>query len=134
MTLIRPSFVEQLFHTMFQLEPDRPYYYLFVTRLARNIFLNLGFENEVFWMDALIRDVIENPLRGDFVSIMHAYYNPRFMMYKKAYTRVGDIIEGREITRYEMMMRLEYMKDRIYDRIVQLSPYIRFTKQYTALT
>jgi len=134
MSFIRPSFVENLYNTMFQLEPDRPYYYLFVVRIARSIFMSLGFEELVEELQNRIRDEIEIPLHSQFVPIIHAYYSPRFMFSKRAYTKVGDSIDYREVTRYEIMMRLESVKDWIYDQVVQLSPYIRFTKSSQVLT
>lgn len=134
MSLIRPSFVENLYHTFFQLEADRPMYYLLVVRLARSIFMSLGYDDLVIEMDALIKEIIEIPLHADFVSIIHAFYNPRFMFSKQAYTKIGDSIDYQEVTRYEIMMRLEYVKDWIYDKIVELSPYIRFTRTQQMLT
>jgi len=134
MSFIRPSFVENLYDTLFQLEPDRPYYYLFVVRVARSIFMTLGFEELKDQMEKMIKDEIEIPLQSQFVPIIHAYYSPRFMLSKQAYTKVGDSIDYREVTRYEIMMRLERVKDWIYDQVVQLSPYIRFTKQTQMLT
>jgi len=134
MSLVRPSFVENLYNTLFQLEPDRPMYYLFVVRLARSIFLSLGFEELVEELNDRIRTTIEEPLQSNFVSIIHAFYNPKFMFSKKAYTKVGDSIDYKEVTRYEIMMRLEKVKDWIYDQIIQLSPYIRFTRPTQALT
>lgn len=134
MSLIRPSFVENLYHTFFQLEADRPMYYLLVVRLARSIFMSLGQDELVTEMDARIRNVIEIPLHTDFVSIIHAFYNPRFMFSKRAYTKIGDSINYREVTRYEIMLRLENVKDWIYDKVVELSPYIRFTRTQQMLT
>lgn len=134
MTFIRPSFVENLYNTLFQLEPDRPMYYLFVVRIARSIFMTLGFEDLVKELENRIKEEIEIPLQSHFVSIIHAYYNPRFMFSKRAYTKIGDSLDYREVTRYEIMMRLESVKDWIYDNVVQLSPYIRFTKPSQALT
>jgi len=134
MSLVKPSFVENLYNTLFQLEPDRPYYYLFVVRTARSIFMVLGFEDLLEELNKMIKEEIEIPLQSQFVSVIHAFYNPRFMMSKRAYTKVGDSIDYREVTRYEIMMRLEKVKDWIYDNVVRLSPYIRFTRTSTTLT
>lgn len=134
MSFVRPSFVENLYNTLFQLEPDRPYYYLFVVRTAKSIFMVLGFEELLEQLDKKIRDEIEIPLQSQFVPVIHAYYNPRFMLSKRAYTKVGDSIDYKEVTRYEIMMRLENVKDWVYDNVVQLSPYIRFTRPTQALT
>jgi hypothetical protein len=141
MTLIRPSFVENLYTTLFSLEPDRPMYYMFVTRLARSIFISLGFdgsneqmEDKVTIMGNLIKEIVEVPLEATFTQIIHAYYNPRFMYSKKAFTYIGEGVDQREVSRYEIMMRLEYIKDWVYDEIIALSPYIRFTKPQQMLT
>lgn len=141
MTLIRPSFVENLYNTLFALEPDRPLYYLFVIRLARSIFISLGFEgtnpemeNKVLIMDNLVKEIIEVPLEASFTQIIHAFYNPRFMYSKKAFTYIGEGVDAREVSRYEIMMRLEYVKDWVYDEIIGLSPYIRFTRPQQMLT
>ena len=96
--------------------------------------MSLGYDDLVIEMDALIKEIIEIPLHADFVSIIHAFYNPRFMFSKQAYTKIGDSIDYQEVTRYEIMMRLEYVKDWIYDKIVELSPYIRFTRTQQMLT
>lgn len=133
-SFVRPTFVENLYNTLFQLEPDRPYYYLFVVRIGKNIFMALGFDELNEKLDKLIKEQVELPLQSQFVSVIHAFYNPRFMMSKRAYTKVGDSIDYREVTRYEIMMRLEIVKDFIYDEVVKLSPYIRFTKPTMALT
>jgi len=134
MTLIRPSLIENLYNTLFQLEPDRPMYYLFVVRIARSIFMGLEFSEKIMQLDNKIKTIIEEPLNSQFISIIHAYYNPRFMFSKRAYTKIGDSIDYKEVTRYEIMMRLEKVKDWVMDEIIQLSPYIRFTKQQQVLT
>jgi hypothetical protein len=134
MSLVKPSFTESLYVTLFQLEGGRPQYYVLVHRLARNIFLSLGYEDKVDAMERMIRTHIEIPLQADFVSVCAAFDNPRFMFSKRAYTLVGDGIDSRSVTRYEIQQRLEYVKNYIYDEVVQLSPYIRFTRPQTMLT
>jgi hypothetical protein len=134
MSLIRPSFTENLYMTLFQLEPDRPQFFQFVVSLSRNIFLSLGYEDKADMLDKLIRVHIEIPLQSDFISVCAAFYNPRFMFSKRAYTKVGDIIEYREVSRWEIQQRLEYIRRWCYDEIVQLSPYIRFTRPHQMLT
>lgn len=129
MSLIRPSPVENLYTTLFQLESDRPKYYINVVRLARSLFLSLGFENKVEEMKVVITQQIEFPLKAEFVAIVNAYDNPRFFYSRRAYTKIGDSLDYKEVTRYEIEQRLEFIKDWIFDEITQLSQYIRFTKQ-----
>lgn len=64
-----------------------------------------------------------------YTAIVNAYDNPRFMFKRRAYTKIGDSIDYKEVTRYEIENRLEVVKDWIYDEITQVSPYIRFTRQ-----
>jgi len=129
LSLIRPSPVENLYLSLFQLEPDRPRYYINVIRLARSIFLSLGFPEKVEEMNDKIRAEIEVPFNADFVNIVHAFDNPRFMFSRRAYTRIGDSIDYKEVTRYDMENRLEAVKDWVYDNITEMSQYIRFTRQ-----
>jgi hypothetical protein len=141
LTLIRPTFVENLFHTLFSLEMDRPQYYLFVIRLGRSIFMSLGFDgsspefpNKVGEMEELIRQIVEIPLESTYVSVLHAYYNPRFYLSKRAYTYIGEGLDQREVTRYEIMMRFEYIKDWVYDSVMELTPLVRFTRPTQMIT
>lgn len=129
MSLIRPSPVESLYTTLFNLEPDRPRYYINIVRIARSIFISLGFENKIYEMDIMIKKNIETPLMSNYTNIVHAYDNPRFAYSKRAYTKIGDSLDYKEVTRYEIENRLEIVKNWIYDEVTQLSPYIRFTKQ-----
>ena len=129
MSLIRPSPVENYYVTLFQLESDRPKYYINVVRVARSIFLSLGYQDKVELMYEVIKKYIETPLKTDFVSIVNAYDNPRLMYSKKAYTRIGDSIDYMEVTRYEIEKRLEMIKDWIFDEVTMISPNIRFTRQ-----
>lgn len=129
MSLIRPSPVESLYVTLFNLEPDRPRYYINVVRLARSIFISLGFDDKVVEMEHIIKIQIEKPLMADFVALVHAYDNPRFAFKRRAYTKVGDSLDYKEVTRMEIENRLEFVKDWIYDEITKVAPYIRFTRQ-----
>jgi len=129
LSLIRPSPVESLYTTLFNLEPDRPRYYINIVRIARSIFISLGFENKVYEMEMVIKKNIETPLMTSYTAIVNAYDNPRFMFKRRAYTKIGDSIDYKEVTRYEIENRLEVVKDWIYDEITQVSPYIRFTRQ-----
>lgn len=129
MSLIRPTPVENLYTTLFQLESDRPKYYISVVRLARSIFLSLGFNDKVDELNIVIQQQIEIPLKAEYVSIVNAFDNPRFFYSRRAYTKIGDSLDYKEVTRYEIEKRLEVVKDWIFDEITQLSQYIRFTKQ-----
>lgn len=129
MSLIRPSPVENLYITLFQLESDRPKYYINIVRVARSIFISLGHNDKVELMFLVIKKYIETPLRADFVSIVNAYDNPRLMYSKRAYTKIGDSIDYKEVTRYEIEKRLEIVKDWVYDEITKVAPNIRFTRQ-----
>lgn len=80
-------------------------------------------------MDIMIKKNIETPLMSNYTNIVHAYDNPRFAYSKRAYTKIGDSLDYKEVTRYEIENRLEIVKNWIYDEVTQLSPYIRFTKQ-----
>lgn len=137
MTLIRPSPIENLYTTLFQLEPDRPYYYMFVVRLSKSILISLANINEdnqkyfteiIDEMDEMIRKEIEVPLMSSFISVCYAYEISKLRHSKKAYVKVGDSIDYIEITHWEIQMALERVKDWILDKVSQLSPYIRFTR------
>lgn len=128
MPLIKPSFVESIFYTFFNLDPDRPKYYNLVFRLGRNIFLQLGFEEKAEMLQQLIQAKIEFPFHSPVFAVLEAYYNPRFYWSKLAYCKVGEGIDAREVTRYEMTVILESIKDWVYDEITNLTPYVRFTQ------
>ena len=80
-------------------------------------------------MDLVIKKHIETPLMTNYTNIVNAYDNPRFMFSKRAYTKIGDSLDYKEVTRYEIENRLELVKNWIYDEVTQVSPYIRFTRQ-----
>jgi len=133
MSLIRPSFVENLYTALLSLDPSRPMYYILVVRLTRNIFMSLGFDGSIYpdkisELNNMIKEHIEIPLEAPFVNIVTAYDNPKFAFTRKAFTMVGDGVDAREVTRWEIMQRLEIIKNWCYDEIIALSPHIRFTK------
>jgi len=128
MSLIRPSLQENIITTLFMLEPDRPMYYMHVVTLGKRLFMSLGQENLVAQLDELILEKVERPLMSPFVSVIHAFYDFKFINSKRAYCKIGDSIDYRTVTRYEIMMSLEAVKEWIYDKATELSPYIRFTK------
>jgi len=127
MSLIRPSFVESLFHTFFRLDPDRPKYYNLVFAIAKRIFLQLGVDDKVEELEKMIYKKIEKPLNAPLFAILEAYYSPRFMFSKLAYCKIGEGIDSKEVTRLEMTKTLEEVKEWCYDEITALTPYIRFT-------
>lgn len=133
MSLIKPSFVESLFHTFFNLDPDRPQYYNLVYRLTRSIFLQLGFEDKAIQLERLIKEKIEKPLNAPLFAVLQAYYNLRFMYSKLAYCKIGEGIDAKEVTRYEMTVALESIKDWCYDEVTNLTPHVRFTRHGDAM-
>jgi len=134
MSFIKPSFVESLFHTFFNLDPDRPQYFNLVFRLGRSIFLQLGFEDKAIELERQISEKLEKPLKAPLFAILQAYYNPRFIYSRVAYCKVGQGIDTKEITRYEMTVALESIKDWVYDEITNLTPYVRFTRNSEILS
>lgn len=131
--MVRPSFQENLHNTLFNLEADRPMYYLFVVRVGRSFFLSLGHQEVVNKIDRMIFETLEKPFKAPFVAIIEAFYNPRFMYAKHAYTRIGDSIDYVEVTRWDIRMRLEKIKDYIYDQATMVSQMVRFTSSGTAI-
>lgn len=128
MSLIKPTITESLFYQFFKLEADRQLYYLSVYQIARSIFLNLGIPEKVEEMNRMIQDKLEIPLKSDFSSIVSAYYNPRFMYSKRAYTKIGSSIDYVKVTKYEIQRVLEDIKIWIYDEIIRLASFVRFTR------
>lgn len=133
MSYIKPSFVENLFHTFFNLDPDRPQYFNLVFRLARSIFLQLGFENKAMELQQMIHDRLEKPLNSQLFAILQAYYNPRFIFSRLAYCKVGSGIDSKEVTRYDLTVVLEELKDWAYDEVTNLTPFVRFTRTGDAM-
>jgi len=133
MSLIKPSFVESQFYTFFGLEPDRPQYYNLVFRLGRSIFLQLGFESKAIELQNMIGSRIEKPLNSSVFAILDAYYNPRFMFSKVAYCKIGGGVDAKEITRYDMTVVFEEIKDWVYDQVTALTPHVRFTRTGEAI-
>jgi len=129
MSLIKPSPAENLYLTIFKLESDRPKYYVNIVRIAKSLFLCLGYQNKVEELNLMIKRHIETALNSDFVSVVNAYDNPKFMNSRKAFTRVGDSIDYKEITRYEIEQRLETIKDWVFDEVAVVSKDIRMTSQ-----
>lgn len=133
MTLIRPSPVENLINSLWGLEPDRPKYYIFVCRQARNIFQIMDKPEKVVEMERIKKTYVEIPLSSHFVAVVHAFDKFRYSMPKRAYVKIGDILNHKEITIYEIEQRLEAVKDWVYDEVAELSQYVRFTNQQPVL-
>jgi hypothetical protein len=136
MSLIRPSPVETQIIFLQQLQQDRPRYYEAVVLTTRNIFMILGFNgqndelpNKVEELNLLIRDVIEIPFEAPFICIVRAYDNPRFYFTKQAYTVIGEGIDAVEVTKFQMEMRLDHIKQWCYDEVMQLAQLVRFTQR-----
>ena len=126
--------MENLYSTLINLESDRLLYYANVVRVGKNLFIALDFKELVDELDKMIYFTIEKPLQAPFSAIVEAYYNPRFVQSKRAFTRIGSVIDYREVSRMEIGQRLEYIKDFIYDKATQMSSLIRFTKHYELST
>lgn len=129
MTLIKPSFVESLFHTFFNLDPDRPKYYNLVFDMARNIFLQCGVEEKAEALNQMIQTKVEYRYRAPLFAVLEGYYNPRFMFSKHAYCKIGNGIDAKVVTRFEMTTIFEEIKAWCYDEVGALTPYIRFTSK-----
>jgi hypothetical protein len=128
MTLIKPSFVESLFHNFFNLDPERRKYFNLVFRLARTIFMQLDLTDKAEELDNQIRENLEEPLDRPIHAILDAYYIPRFYFSRLAYCKVGSGVDVRYVTRYQMTTELEKIKNWCYDEITGLTPYVRFTQ------
>lgn len=127
MSLIRPSFQETIIKGLFDLESDRPMYYYNVFHLSTMLFNVSGNKELTDQLNHLIRVRLERPLRANIQSVLTAFYNPRFMMMKRAYTKIGGGVYAKEVTRYEMMLAFEEIKDWCFDKVVIISETILFT-------
>lgn len=134
MTLIRPHPVEYEITRLNSLQAGYPRYYEFVVLITRNIFYMLGFDggddnfpNKVAELDALIREQIEIPFEAPYVCIVSAFDDTRTYGKKNAYCIIGEGVDAIEITKFQMQMRLDHIKQWCYSEVMQLTPYIRFT-------
>jgi len=128
MTGIKPSFVESLFYTFFNLDPDRPMFYNHVFRMGRSIFLQLGKKDKILELDNMIKLEIEEVFKSNLYSVLQGYYNPRFMYSMNAYCKIGEGVDTVKVTRYDMTIKFEKIKNWIYDEINLLTQDVRFTK------
>ena len=123
--LVRPTFQENLYKTLFQLSVNTEFYYLTVFRNGKSIFKSLGFEEEVKKIDDMIKSIIEEPFNRPLTAVLEAY---ELMKNRNSnYFIIGDVIDYKEVTTWEITQRLDYIKDYIFDRLTELSPLIRFT-------
>ena len=129
MTIIKPSFLEAMFYQFFNLDPDRPMYYMLVFRLTRSIFMQMGFDDKADKLQIMIDQKIESKLKAPVFSVLQAYYTPRFYMSRKAYCKIGEGVDTIHVTRYELTVGFEEIKNWCYDEVTQLTPYVRFTQQ-----
>ncbi|MCJ7816326.1 MAG: hypothetical protein MUP55_00575 [Candidatus Aenigmarchaeota archaeon] len=129
MTLLKPSFVESLFHTFFNLDPTRPQYYGLVFQTTRTIFLQLDMSDKAEELQEIIGDKLEKPLCAPLFAILDAYYLPRFYFARLAYCKIGDGIDAVQVTRLQMTVALEEVKRWCYDEVTGITPYVRFTQQ-----
>jgi len=128
MSLIKPTITESLFYQFFQLDSTRPDYYMAVVTLGRSIFLNLGLVDQAKQLKDLMYEEIELPFQSDFSAVCTAFYHPKFMLSKKAYTLIKDGSVSHKITRFEMQRRFERVKGWVFDSVIKLSSDIRFTR------
>ena len=133
MTLLKPSFIETLFHSFFSLEPDRLNYFNSVFRVGRSIFIQMGFKDKADELQKMIYDELEQPLNAELFAILQAYYNIRFINSKLAYCKVGEGIDVQEVTRYDLTVKLEKIKNWLYDEITTLTHQVRFTSNQNAM-
>lgn len=133
MTLLKPSFIETLFHSFFNLESDRLNYFNSVFRVGRSIFIQLGFIDKAEELQQMIYNKLEKPLNAKLFAILQAYYNIKFINSKLAYCKIGDGIDVQEVTRYDLTVILEEIKDWLYDEITQLTHQVRFTSNQNAM-
>lgn len=129
MSMIKPSFVESSFHAFFQLDPSRPFYYNLVFRAGRDIFIQLGAEEKADELHGLIELKLEKPLNAKLHAILKTFYNQRFLFSQLAYIKVGEGIDAIYITRYEIETIMEEIKDWVYDEVIKMTPFIRFTQR-----
>lgn len=123
---IKTTYVELQFKTLYSLEPDRPLYYGQVIRTVKDILLYLEQKDLLIEMDRRIKK-IEHKYRTSLKNLEQAYYNQRFYMNKRAWCKIGDSIDYRKVTRYEMFLALEEIKDWIYDSISILAQNVRLS-------
>jgi hypothetical protein len=126
MEVIKTTFIELKFRQLYGLDPDRPQYYGNVIRAAKDIMLYLEQEEMMMELELRIRK-IEKRYRTSLKNLEQGYYNQRFYFNKKAWCRVGDAVEYRKVTRYEMFLSLEEIKDWIYDNMSILAQRVRFS-------
>jgi hypothetical protein len=124
--LVKTTYVELQFRTLYSLDPDRPLYYGQVIRTARDIFIYLN-KNELLAELELKIKKFERKFKTSFKNFEQAYYTQRFYFNKKAWCRIGDSVDYRKVTRYEMFYELELIKDWIYDSISVMSQRVRLS-------
>lgn len=129
MSLVKPSFVEGLFHTFYNLDPDRPRYYNLVFDMARNIFDQCNVDDKRAQLDKMLKEDIEMKFNAPLIAILDAYYNPRFMFSKYAYCKIGSGIDSKVVTRFEMTVMFEKIKVWCFEEVSNLTPYVRFTSR-----
>jgi hypothetical protein len=127
LSLIKPSGIEFLFYRFYHLEEDRPKFYNNVFELSRQIFRQLGADELADELQQMIQERIEKPLDAHLHAILEAFYTPKFYFSKLAYCKVGTGIDAKEVTRYEIMVVLEEIKEWCFDKVSELMPNVRFT-------
>jgi hypothetical protein len=124
--LVRVTPTENLFFSLNNADPSRPYYHKVVYTYGRNIFMMLGKQDLMAQLEFMVKKEIELPMRANFMSVLDAYYLERFMMSKKAYCKVGDLLEPVIVTRYALGRKLQKITQWILDTCAMLSQNVRF--------
>jgi len=124
--LIKVTPVENLFFTLNNADPNRPYYHRVVYQCGRSIFIQLRLEEALDELQTLVRKEIEMPLKADFTSVLDAYYNQKFLFSSKAFCKIGDPLEPILVTRYELGRRLQNITQWILDYCSEISSDVRF--------
>jgi hypothetical protein len=123
----KPTFVENLFHTFFNLQIDRMGYYNAVFQNARNIFMNLGKYELAEQLDEMIRNNIELPYKTKLWQLLKWYYDPKHYFKKRVYFKVGDRIDYVKVTKMEIEQKLEEIKRWCYDELSVMANDVRFS-------
>lgn len=130
MGLVKPTLYEGIVNTLFRLESDRPRYYYNVILLGTRLFNLMDAKEYIQQLNDMIRSEIELPLQTELLPLLDLLDDYRFREKKSAYIKVGDSIDYKEITSYEIKSRLERIKEFVYDKVTELSQEIRFTQSY----
>jgi hypothetical protein len=126
MEIVKTTFVEMLFSTLYNMDSNRPQYFVNVVDTAMEIFNYLEMEENILELQELIRTEIEIPLRADFTSVQDAFDNPKFAFSNKAFCKIGDPIDPIIVTKYEIKRRLMNIKRWVYSTCSEIARDVKF--------